>query len=142
MHDQSLPTTPTTAWRRVGYILLALAALPVVGVLIWQGVTSHGNPDPTVPNTSYFSAILDTSVLVFREGLESILVLAAITAGVSRNQEGRASPFFSAPVLAFLPRWSPGSSCAGSSRTSASISPTSPSRPSPGLSPWSSCSLS
>ncbi|MCE0496895.1 MAG: FTR1 family protein [Methylacidiphilales bacterium] len=94
LHDQSLPTTAAPAWRRLGYILLVLAALPVVAILVWQGLTSHGNPDPTVPNTSYFSAILDISVLVFREGLESILVLAAITASVSRNQGDRAKPIF------------------------------------------------
>ncbi|MGB9456369.1 MAG: FTR1 family protein [Bryobacteraceae bacterium] len=36
---------------------------------------------PAVPQTSAFSAVVDIGVLVFREGLECILVLAAITAG-------------------------------------------------------------
>ncbi|HUB66341.1 MAG TPA: FTR1 family protein [Candidatus Methylacidiphilales bacterium] len=99
MHDQSLPTS---TWRRFGYILMALAAVPVVGILIWQGVTSHGNPNPDVPNTSHLSAILDISVLVFREGLESILVLAAITASISRNQGNRAQPIFIGASIGFL----------------------------------------
>lgn len=89
-------------------IVLALAALPVVALLIWQGVTANGNPDPTLPNTSHLSAILDISVLVFREGLESILVLAAITAGLSRKQEGRTMPIFlgaSSGFLATLVTW-------------------------------------
>jgi len=102
LRDQSLPATTTPAWRRLLYILLALATLPVVGILIWQGVTSHGNPDPTTPNTSYLSAILDISVLVFREGLESILVLAAITASVSRNQGNRAQPIFLGASTGFV----------------------------------------
>ena len=101
MHDHSL-SAPSTNWRRLIYVVVALALLPVIGILIWQGVTSQGNPDPTVPNTSHMAAILDTSVLVFREGLESILVLAAITAGLSRKSEGFASPIFLGASLGFL----------------------------------------
>jgi len=56
--------------------------LSVVGVLIWQGVTAQGNPDPLRPQTSPTVAFLDIGVLVFREGLECILVLAAITASM------------------------------------------------------------
>ncbi len=107
MHEQAVPVSPT-AWRRLVYAVIALASLPVIGLLIWQGVTSQGNPDPTLPNTSHFAAILDTAVLVFREGLESILVLGAITAGLSRKQGGLASPIFvgaSAGFLATLATW-------------------------------------
>jgi high-affinity iron transporter len=107
MHDHPVPAS-ATRWQRLVYVLVALAVLPVVGILIWQGVTSSGNPDPTLPNTTHLSAILDTSVLVFREGLESILVLAAITAGLSRKQEGMAGPIFlgaSAGFIATLATW-------------------------------------
>ena len=101
MHDPSL-STPSTTWQRLAYIVIGLALLPVVGILIWQGVTSSGNPDPTLKDTSRLSAILDTSVLVFREGLESILVLAAITAGLSRKQDGMASPIFLGASTGFI----------------------------------------
>jgi high-affinity iron transporter len=101
MHDQSVPVPPT-GWHRVVYALIGLALVPVTGLLIWQGITSHGSPDPTLPNTSHFAAILDTSVLVFREGLESILVLAAITAGLSRKQDNLASPIFVGASVGFL----------------------------------------
>jgi high-affinity iron transporter len=107
MHDQTLSTS-STSWHRVIYVLVALALAPVIGLLIWQGVTSSGNPDPTIPNTSHLAAILDTSVLVFREGLESILVLAAITAGISRKQTGLATPIFvgaSTGFIATLATW-------------------------------------
>jgi len=107
LHDHHLPAS-SIHWQRLVYILVALSALPVVGLLIWQGVTSSGNPDPTLPNTSHFSAILDTSVLVFREGLESILVLAAITAGLTRKEGGMASPIFvgaSTGFIATLATW-------------------------------------
>ncbi len=71
-------------------IFLALAGLCVVGVLIWQGITASGNPDPTAAHLDHNAAILDTGILVFREGLECILVLAAITASmVGTNQAYR-----------------------------------------------------
>jgi high-affinity iron transporter len=85
MH-QTLPARPLPR-RSLAWVLVLLAAIPIVALLVWQGITSRGNPDPTVANTSHWSAILDISVLVFREGLETILVLAAITAGLSRKGE-------------------------------------------------------
>src|SRR5205809_7035487 len=59
------------------------AAICVIGVITWQGVTAHGAPDPTQSNTTPTVAFLDVGVLVFREGLECILVLAAITASMT-----------------------------------------------------------
>jgi len=99
-------------WHRLAYVLMALAVIPIVGLLIWQGITSHGAPDPTAPNTSHVAASLDIAVLVFREGLESILVLAAITAGLSRKGEvtgqDRSGPIFlgaSGGFIATLLTW-------------------------------------
>jgi high-affinity iron transporter len=55
--------------------------------MVWQGMTAAGNPDPTAPRTGTASATLDIAVLVFREGLECILVLSALTASmVGANQ--------------------------------------------------------
>jgi high-affinity iron transporter len=103
------PVSASPVWNRLFYVILVLALLPIVSLLIWQGITSSGSPDPTAPNTSHVSAILDISVLVFREGLESILVLAAITAGLSRsNNQKRSTPIFlgaSAGFLATLLTW-------------------------------------
>ncbi len=65
---------------RIG--VLAAAAC-VVAMLIWQGVTAEGAPDPLRPDTSPTVAFLDIGILVFREGLECILVLAAITASMT-----------------------------------------------------------
>jgi high-affinity iron transporter len=64
---------------RIGVIA---AAFFVVAMLLWQGVTANGAPDPMRPNTSPTVAFLDIGILVFREGLECILVLAAITASM------------------------------------------------------------
>src|SRR6516164_9930258 len=62
--------------------LLFFAATSVVAVLVWQGITAHGSPDPTHAHGSKAVAIFDIGVLVFREGLESILVLSAIIASM------------------------------------------------------------
>jgi len=63
--------------------LWVLAALAVAVVAVILGWNAHGGtPDPTEAGThmSRTSAVVDSAVLVFREGLETILVLAAITA--------------------------------------------------------------
>jgi high-affinity iron transporter len=62
--------------------VLVFAALFVLGVLVWQGITAHGSPDPSQAHGNQAVAIFDIGVLVFREGLESILVLAAIVASM------------------------------------------------------------
>ena len=67
--------------------LMILAALLVVGVLVWQALTVGGAPDPTAKGLSPAAMVLSTGVLVFREGLEAILVLAAVTAGMARGKQ-------------------------------------------------------
>lgn len=74
----------------VGRIVLGLGVIAVLSVLVWQGITASGTPDPTLPHLNEQAAIVDTSVLVFREGLECILVLSAITASMlGANQHYR-----------------------------------------------------
>ena len=64
----------------------------MLGMLIWQGVTAQGAPDPTVPHTSPTVAVFDIGVLVFREGLECILVLSAIVAGMTGTYQAHRRP--------------------------------------------------
>jgi high-affinity iron transporter len=67
---------------------LALAgALLLFGVLVWQGVTSGGDPDPLAAGISPSAALMNAGIVVFREGLEAILVLAALTASMMRKRE-------------------------------------------------------
>ena len=65
--------------------VLVLAAAFVIAVLVWQGITAKGSPDPMEAHGSKAVAIFDIGVLVFREGLECILVLSAITASMIGN---------------------------------------------------------
>src|SRR5881296_3921034 len=78
------------------------AALVVIAMLIWQGVTAHGAPDPTRPNTSPTVAFLDIGILVFREGLECILVLAAITASMTGGKSAHRRPVALGAGFAFV----------------------------------------
>ncbi len=86
------PAAPSKARRVVVRVLLGVAAALIIAVLTWQGVTAHGAPDPTVANTGRASAILDIAVLVFREGLECILVLSAIMANMSGAKQAFRKP--------------------------------------------------
>jgi len=83
-------------------VLLIAAAAFIVGILVWQGVAAAGAPDPTVPNTSRMGAIMDVGVLVFREGLECILVLSAITASMTGDKEAHRRPVALGAGIAFL----------------------------------------
>jgi len=84
---------------RIGIVA---AAVCVVAVIAWQGVTAHGAPDPTQPNTSPTVAFLDIGVLVFREGLECILVLAAITASMTGKKRAYRRPVAAGAGIAFV----------------------------------------
>lgn len=82
-------------------LILSVAAAAVAAILIWQGLTEHGAPDPLRPNTSPTVAFLDIGVLVFREGLECILVLAAITASMVGAKQTHRRPVALGAGIAF-----------------------------------------
>ncbi len=66
--------------RRWPLYLVGLGAV----LLAWSALSaSGGTPDPTgSSHLSHGAVVLDSGLLVFREGLETILVLAAITASM------------------------------------------------------------
>lgn len=68
------------------------AALAIAALLIWQGVTAAGNPDPTVAHLSPLIAILDVTALVFREGIECVVVLTAVTASLRGSNSSYRKP--------------------------------------------------
>src|SRR6202140_4657471 len=80
---------------------LCAAAAAILAILVWQGVTEQGAPDPMRPNTSPTVAFLDIAVLVFREGLECILVLAAITASMTGARQTHRRPVALGAGIAF-----------------------------------------
>jgi high-affinity iron transporter len=80
---------------------VAFAALVVASVLVWQGITAQGSPDPTLPDTNRISGIFDIGVLVFREGLECILVLSAIMANMVGERESHRGPVVAGAGVGF-----------------------------------------
>jgi len=93
---------PALRLRPIHRALLLLAALVVLGLMTWQGLTTGGSPDPTRANTTRSVAVLDIGILVFREGLECILVLAAITASMTGARSSCRRPVAWGASLAFL----------------------------------------
>jgi high-affinity iron transporter len=74
------PRTPST-----DRVAVAGAGAVLVAFLVGQIATARGGtPDPTeAQHLGRGAVVLDSALLVFREGLECILVLAAITAGLN-----------------------------------------------------------
>src|SRR4051795_1252826 len=93
--------TRMKSWSPALQCFLAVAALTVVGMLIWQGFAADGTPDPLRPQNSRTVAFLDIGILVFREGLECILVLAAITASMVGAKSMHRRPVALVAALAF-----------------------------------------
>jgi high-affinity iron transporter len=71
-------------------------------MVVWQGVNAHSAPDTTQPNASPTAATLDIGVLVFREGLECILVLASVTASMTGNSQPYRRPVAMGAGLALV----------------------------------------
>jgi len=109
--DRTVPAarTPHRLTRVGAPIGIAVAAVLVLALLVWQGLTSGGVPNPTAGHATAAVAVLDIGVLVFREGLESILVLSAITASMVDSQRTYRRPIAAgvgAGLVATLLTWS------------------------------------
>ena len=64
----------------------------VIAFVLCRALVSPADPDPLDPHTTNSAALLDIAILVFREGLECILVLAAITASMTGPQQNYRRP--------------------------------------------------
>jgi high-affinity iron transporter len=85
--SQSSTRTAAASNRRPGervsfYVWTAVALCVAVSVVVLGWHAQGGTPDPTDAGhrLSSTTVVIDSAILVFREGLETILVLAAITA--------------------------------------------------------------
>src|SRR5437667_9470604 len=57
------------------------AGLALIAFLVAKAITApDGVPDPTSTPLNHGAAVVDSGLLVFREGLEAVLVVAAVTA--------------------------------------------------------------
>ncbi len=82
-------------------LLLGALAAAVVAVLVLQ-LVDGGVADPTAAGAhlSHGAVILDSALLVFREGLETILVLAAVLAGLRGAHEAHQRPVAAGAAMA------------------------------------------
>jgi high-affinity iron transporter len=72
--------------KKIKFTLIWLGVLLIILVIAWQAITASGVPDPLNKKLDTAEVILSCGVLVFREGLEAILVLATISATIKRTE--------------------------------------------------------
>jgi high-affinity iron transporter len=87
----------------------------LVALLAWSAFSAHGGtPEPGAgEHLSHGAVVLDSALLVFREGLETILVLAAVTASMVGATQiyrrpialGAAAGFLASVATWFLAAW-------------------------------------
>jgi high-affinity iron transporter len=99
---EELEKKKSVTFSMLGRIVLLLAGLAILSVLGWQGITSSWKPDSTLPHLSQSAIILNSGILVFRQGLEAILVLAAMTASFVGAQHTYRRPIAIGAGLALL----------------------------------------
>jgi high-affinity iron transporter len=88
--------------RRSAWSVVAALA---IGALAWKAVTApDGVPDPTAADAhlAHGAVVLDSGLLVFREGLEAVLVLAALTASFVGANRGLRRPVAAGAGTALL----------------------------------------
>ena len=82
------------------------AALTAVGVLVYLMATASTGPqDPTEATRGSLSqgtVVFNSSMIVFREGLEAVLILAAVTASFLGANRARRRPVFVGALVALL----------------------------------------
>src|SRR5581483_6654241 len=107
MFRKACPTVEEIARRRLllrrsAWTLVALAA---IGALAWKAVTApDGVTDPTAAGVRLGrgAVVLDSGLLVFREGLEAVLVLAAFTASFTGATRALRRPVMGGAGVALL----------------------------------------
>jgi high-affinity iron transporter len=100
------PTAPASASRartaavpRGALWVLGLAA--VAGLVYLMATADTGPADPTEVHQSHGTAVFNASIIVFREGLEAVLIFAAVTASFIGGNRSRRRPVVVGAACAF-----------------------------------------
>jgi high-affinity iron transporter len=86
---------------RLVSLLIGAGVGVVATILLLQVLRTGGLPDP-LAHGDFGARLLDIAVLVFREGLECILVLAAVTANMVGTRQGYQRPVAAGAGAAFV----------------------------------------
>ena len=88
-------------WQKVRTVIVMTAAVIVAAIFVWEGIVAAGSPLPT-PTKSLPEAALSITILVAREGLECILVLAVLATGLRDKNRKYWRPIEAGAGLGFL----------------------------------------
>ena len=99
-------TAGTASPRRSGRVRLAWWAVGLAvlaGLVYLMATASTGPTDPTEAHgsQSHATVVFNSAVIVFREGLEAILIFAAVTASLLGANQGRRKPVAAGAGVAF-----------------------------------------
>jgi high-affinity iron transporter len=100
----SQPAVPPCTKRRHGRLVWWSIAAAVLGVLVYLMATASTGPvDPTEVRgqQSHATVVFNSSIIVFREGLEAVLIFAAITASFVGANAQRRRPVVMGAATAF-----------------------------------------
>ncbi len=84
---------------RSGFWVGALAV--IAGLVYLMATASTGPIDPTEIRQSHGTAVFNSSIIVFREGLEAVLIFAAVTASLVGGNRSRRRPVVIGAACAF-----------------------------------------
>ena len=88
--------------RMVWLAILLVSILLIAGILRARGFGVRGSSTSSASGETWAPAVLDIGVLVFREGLECILVLAAVTASMRGAERKYQRPVSMGVGIAFV----------------------------------------
>ncbi|HEY8966714.1 MAG TPA: FTR1 family protein [Candidatus Methylacidiphilales bacterium] len=95
-------------WTFSALLFTLLGVAAIVSTLVWMALTSGGSPDPTVEGLGHGAALFNIALLVFREGMECVLVLSAILASMVGKEAVHRRPVWAGVgvgVLATIATW-------------------------------------
>jgi high-affinity iron transporter len=101
---RSVPSQLTGGGRRAPRLAWWLAGLTVVAALVYLMATARTGPiDPTETSRpeSHGTVVFNSAIIVFREGLEAVLIFAAVTASFLGANKRRRRPVMAGAGVAF-----------------------------------------
>src|ERR1700712_3100328 len=92
----------TFSWTRIAW--WSAAALTIAGLVYVMATASTGPVDPTEVRgqQSHTTVVFNSAIIVFREGLEAVLIFAAITASMVGANKHRRRPVVAGAAVSFL----------------------------------------